>query len=201
MCVIWCIHMCDMTHPYMWRDVSMWLPFIHMMWKGMCLYIYTQKNCYAAFTFFSKSHMVKTRHMDGWSWHNAYLHASVAHSCVTCMWHESSGGVLCTIHCNTMQHTVSHCNTLQHTASHCNTLQHTATHCNTLQHTAIHCNTLQCNTLQHTATHWISLQFTAIHCKMTCMWNDALGCGHQHSEMDWLIRESHVGDTTHQPEI
>ena len=180
MCVIWCIHMCDMTHPYMWRDVSMWLPFIHMMWTGMCLYIYTQILCFAAFTFSSKSHMWKIRHINGWSWHFAYFYISICifqHEWATdaCI----GGSFMCDVYvtwiiwrctmCTTLQHTATHCNTLQHTATHCNTLYLTATHCNTLQHTVSHCISLyltatHCNTLQHTATHCISLQHTATHC-------------------------------------
>jgi len=180
MCVIWCIHMCDMTHPYMWRDVSMWLPFIHMMWTGMCLYIYTQILCFAAFTFSSKSHMWKIRHINGWSWHFAYLYISICifqHEWATdaCI----GGSFMCDVYvtwiiwrctmCTTLQHTATHCNTLQHTATHCNTLYLTATHCNTLQHTVSYCISLyltatHCNTLQHTATHCISLQHTATHC-------------------------------------
>ena len=66
--------------------------------------------------------------------------------------------VLCRVHCNALQHTVTHCNTLQHTATYCkrlcrqhsNTRQHTATHGNTLQHTATHCNTINQKTMPTT---------------------------------------------------
>jgi len=34
--------------------------------------------------------------------------------------------LLCTVHCNTLQHTATHCNTLHHTATYRNTLLHTA---------------------------------------------------------------------------
>jgi len=84
-----------------------------------------------------------------------------------------------TIHCNTLQHTVSHCSTLQHTATHGNILQHTATRCNTLQHTVTHVGVFSweccCCCIVHTYmymyTHlWGSYQYLYINVNSAYTW-------------------------------
>jgi len=62
--------------------------------------------------------------------HTLYVNPTIAmhtdEMAMIARWTQVMIGLLIHVVCST------HCNTLQHTATHCNTLQHTATHCNTL---------------------------------------------------------------------
>jgi len=110
------LHMCVMTHSYVWHA---WM---------ICT------TCLIHMCDMTHSHV----------WHDSFtcvtwLINTCACVCVcvcVCM-------CMCVCVYGHAIHTLVYCyvtNTLQHTATHVNTLQHTATHYNTLQHTATHCN-------------------------------------------------------------
>jgi len=99
----WLIHMCDMSHLYVWHD------------SFICV------TC--------RIHMCDMIDSPGPSLQHAATHCNtLQHPATHCSTLQHTAA-----HFNTLQHNVTYCNTLQHTAAHCNTLQHTATHCNTLQ--------------------------------------------------------------------
>jgi len=182
-CVVWHIHMRDMTHSYVWHDLlicSSGAPQEDRLWcevnskKSTLLRsnLYTPNTLQHTASYCNILQHTAT-HCNTLQ-HTATLYNTPQHTVMLCttLQHTATQKRTWTI-CKsiwwglpTLQHTVTHSskphqiatqrNTMQHTATHCNTLLHTATHCNTLQHTATHCNTLL--TLQHTATHFITLQ-------------------------------------------
>jgi len=190
--VMWCIHVCDMTHPYNRHDSFIPVAALHTATHCNTL----QHTCHTLQHAATHCNTLQ---------HTATHYNTLQHTAT---------------HCNTQQHTAIYCNTPAtprpvaaeamttfgchtstllsvdescQTTTHYNTLQHTATH----RHTAIQRNTLThepsllsdsipslrclwmshvklqhskrhtttyCNILSYTATHHFTLQHTATHC-------------------------------------
>ena len=130
--------MCDMTHPYEWRDsftCVTWL--IHVLAQWL-LHVNDMTHSPSCGQNPANVHILGTESRCNKP--ATYLQ----HTCRQPPSRERSYSR----HCNTLQHAAPRCNTLQHTcgqppanahilgtAIHCNTLQHAATYCNTLKHT------------------------------------------------------------------
>jgi len=104
-CMIWLIHMCDMTHS---------------------LHCGTLQNTatYCKTIQYTATHYIKL-----------FVHHSTEMPRYEALCNMTHCLHLTATHCNILQQTGRHWKILQHTATHCNTLQHTVTYCNALQHT------------------------------------------------------------------
>jgi len=182
-CVTWTLHMCDMTHPYVWHELltcDVWR--IHTcatrLMLHMCdmTYSHVWHELFTCATWLihvcNMAQLYTSDMTDSRVWHDSLICVTwlcqTMHPCPSIregQWEQRVAA--CIVWCSVLQRVAACCSVLQrgsgntiHAATRCIILQHAAPPCNT------HRSTLQ-QTLQHAAppcnTHRSTLQQTLQH--------------------------------------